>query len=315
MLPERRAKLLREQGVESPSDAYGPVVSRGVLRRVAYPVLLLLVMGTGTAVVLLGWPPSVVSPLFLLGVVGYFTVLERVIPFNPDWHPTAREWGWYGAYFILTAVGAGVAQFVVTLVVGVVAPLDPTLPVWAEIPAALLLGSLGSYIMHRLGHTNRFLWRFHGVHHVPAKVNVGNNGVNHVFDIVLAQGVVQLSLALAGFSAESVLVVGMFVTAQGYFTHANVDVRLGRFNHVLASPEQHRLHHSNNPEDAGHYGSDLAIWDHLFRSYTWVPGRTPRAIGLFDPMSFPRTESLVASLLHPIRPRRRVEDPGGGTRP
>ncbi|QFZ24492.1 C4-dicarboxylate ABC transporter [Saccharothrix syringae] len=276
-----------------------------MLRRAAYPVLLLLVAATGAAVVLLGWDPSLVSPLFLVGVIGYFAVLERIIPHNPDWHPDAKEWGWYGAYFILTAVGAAIAQFFVTLLIGVVAPLEPTWPMWAEVPAALLLGSLGSYTMHRLGHTNKFLWRFHGVHHVPDKVNVANNGVNHVFDIIIAQGVVQLSLALAGFSADSVLVVGMFVTAQGYFTHANVEVRIGWLNHLLASPEQHRLHHSNNPQEAGHYGSDLAIWDHLFRSYTWRPGRIPRGIGLFDPMSFPRTESFFYSFLHPFRPRRR----------
>lgn len=291
--------------VTPPPNVREQTPAYAVLRRAAYPVLLLLVVGTGVSAVLLEWDPAVVSPLFLLGVIGYFAVLERIIPHNPEWHPTAREWGWYGAYFILTAVGAAVAQLLVTLVVGVIAPTTPSWPALAEPPVALLLGSLGSYTMHRLGHTNRFLWRFHGVHHVPQKVNVANNGVNHVFDIIFAQGVVQVSLALAGFSAPSVLAVGMFVTAQGYFTHANIDVRIGRLNHVLASPEQHRLHHSSNPAEAGHYGSDLAIWDHLFRSYTWAPGRVPRSIGLFDPTSFPRTDAFLASFLHPFRPRSR----------
>jgi len=278
---------------------------RAVLRRVAYPVVLLAVAGVGFGVIALDWDPAVVSPLFLVGVVGYFTVLERLIPHNPDWHPDPREWGWYGIYFVLTALGTGIAQMVVSLVVGWLSPARPGWPFWAEIPAALLLGSLGSYVVHRLGHTNAFLWRFHGVHHVPEKVNVGNNGVNHVLDIVLAQGVVQVSLALAGFSEPSVFLVGAFVTAQGYFTHANVEVRIGVLNHVLAGPEQHRLHHSTDLAEAGHYGSDLAIWDHLFRSYTWTPGRTPVSVGLVDPTSFPPTSSVVASLLHPLRPRRR----------
>ncbi|NEB71254.1 sterol desaturase family protein, partial [Streptomyces fulvissimus] len=73
---------------------------------------------------------------------------------------------------------------------------------------------------------NRWLWRLHGVHHVPQKVNVANNGVNHVLDIVVAQGAVQLTLALVGFSREAVLAAGLFTAAQGYFVHANIDVRI-----------------------------------------------------------------------------------------
>ncbi|CAM5714203.1 hypothetical protein SBADM41S_07304 [Streptomyces badius] len=71
---------------------------------------------------------------------------------------------------------------------------------------------------------------------MPEKVNVANNGVNHVLDIVLAQSLVQLALALVGFSRPAVLVAGLFVAAQGYFVHANIDVRIGPLNHLLASP-------------------------------------------------------------------------------
>ncbi|WP_133903182.1 sterol desaturase family protein [Actinophytocola oryzae] len=274
-----------------------------VLRRVAYPVLLAAVLVVATAALRLDWDPAVVSPLFLVGAISYLAVLERLIPYQPAWRPDRREWGWYGVYFVLTMVSAAIAQTLVTMIVVVVSPLDPALPPQAEIPAALLVGSLGSYLMHRLGHTNPWLWRFHGVHHVPEKVNVGNNGVNHVFDIVISQGVVQLALAVAGFSAPSVLVVGLFVAAQGYFIHANIDVRIGWLNYLLVSPEQHRLHHSTDLAEAGHYGSDLAFWDKLFGSFTWYPGREPVAVGLSDPTSFPPTGALVTTFTHPWRRR------------
>lgn len=192
------------------------------------------------------------------------------------------------------------------MAVAVVAPDEPALRLGVEIPAALLTGSLASYLVHRLGHANRILWRLHGVHHVPQKVNVANNGVNHVLDIVLAQGVVQLALALGGFSQDSVFVVGLFVAAQGYFVHANIDVHIGRLNHVFASAEQHRLHHSTDLSEAGHYGSDLSIWDHLFDSYTWRPGREPIAVGIGDPASFPPTGEIATTLLHPWRRAKRA---------
>ncbi|MFB6813502.1 sterol desaturase family protein [Streptomyces sp. NPDC056347] len=283
--------------------------ARAVLRASAYPLLLVSTVAVGAVALQLDWDPGRVSPLFLIGVIVYLTALERLIPHERSWHPDAREWRWYGVYFLLTMAASAVAQYLVTAMVVRLSPQEPALNLWAEIPAALLTGSLASYVVHRLGHTNAVLWRLHGVHHVPEKVNVANNGVNHVLDIVFAQGTVQLALSLVGFSSRSVLVVGLFVAAQGYFVHANIEVRIGPFNHLLASPEQHRLHHSTDLSEAGHYGSDLSIWDHLFGSYTWRPGREPVAVGLGDPASFPPTGEIVSSLLHPLR---RAKAPGTG---
>ncbi|WP_405929791.1 sterol desaturase family protein [Streptomyces griseus] len=276
---------------------------------VAYPVLLLSVVSVGAAALWLKWDPAWVSPLFLVGVIAYLSLLERLIPYDRNWHPGKDEWRWYGIYFLLTMAGSGLAQLLVALAVGLISPEEPTRHLWVEIPGAVLAGSLVSYLVHRLGHRNALLWRLHGVHHVPEKVNVANNGVNHVLDIVLAQSLVQLTLALVGFSRPAVLVAGLFVAAQGYFVHANIDVRIGPLNHLLASPEQHRLHHSTDLSEAGHYGSDLSCWDHLFGTFTWHPGREPTAVGLQDPTAFPGTGEILAALLHPWR-RRPAPGPG-----
>ncbi|MFD4026630.1 sterol desaturase family protein [Streptomyces sp. NPDC058576] len=274
-----------------------------ILRAAAYPVLLLAVVCVGVSALRLRWDPAWVSPLFLVGAIAYLALLERLIPYDRNWHPGKDEWRWYGIYFLLTMAGSGLAQLLVALAVGLISPQEPTYPLGIEIPGALLAGSLVSYLVHRLGHRNALLWRLHGVHHVPEKVNVANNGVNHVLDIVLAQSLVQLTLALVGFSRPAVLVVGLFVAAQGYFVHANIDVRIGPLNHLVAGPEQHRLHHSTELSEAGHYGSDLSCWDHLFGSFTWRPGREPAAVGLQDPTSFPGTGEILAALLHPWRRR------------
>ncbi|MER7209679.1 sterol desaturase family protein [Streptosporangium sp. NPDC000239] len=253
-----------------------------------------------------------VSALFLAGTIAYLALLERVVPYERGWHPDRREWGWYGLYLVLTLATSSVAQFLVTTLVGVLAVRVPMIPLWAEIPTALLVGSLASYVVHRLAHTRPLLWRLHGVHHVPEKVNVANNGVNHAFDVLFEQGIVQLSLALAGFSQEAVFAVGLFVVAQGYFVHVNADIRIGRLNYVFASPEQHRLHHSTDLSEAGHYGSDLSIWDLMFGSFTWRSGRTPVAVGLTDPASFPRTDAVLATFSHPWRRRPAVSSPEAG---
>ncbi|MFD5434128.1 sterol desaturase family protein [Kitasatospora sp. NPDC127067] len=278
-----------------------------IARRLAHPLLLLGVLCTAVATLHFHWAPDRVSPLFLVAVLGYLAVLERVIPYRIDWHPSRRELGWYSVYFVLSMVGGALAQGLVATLVEVLGPAHPALPFAMEIPLALLVGSLGDYLVHRWSHRNRWLWRLHGVHHVPDKVNVANNGVNHFLDVLVAQSVVQLSLALIGFSPDSVFVVGIFVLAQGYFVHANIEVRIGPLGHVLAGPELHRLHHSTDLAEAGHYASDLSLWDHVFGSFTWRPGRVPEAVGLTDPAAFPTTGELGATLLHPWRRAKTTE--------
>lgn len=273
------------------------------LRRFAHPILMFAVVVYSGSAIARGWDLGAASFAFVLLAIGYLALMERLIPYERAWLPDRREWGLYGLYFVLTVIGGALAQIPLMAAVSALAPLHPLLPLWLEIPLALLLSSLASYAVHRAGHDIPLLWRLHGVHHVPDKVNVGNNGVNHVLDVTLAQFVVQLPLAAVGFSEHSLFMVGIFVAAQGYFVHANIDVRLGWLNHVLASPELHRMHHSADKHEAGHFGSDLAIWDHLFGSYTWRPGKRPRAIGLFAPGTFPHNRAVFATLLHPLRPR------------
>lgn len=280
---------------------------RWLLRRAVYPLLLVAVLVTVVLGLRLHWNPGGTSFMFLLGTMLYFGILERLIPYDVDWHPTRKEWGQYGIYFLLTIVGGAISAGLVAVGATALAPSESGLPMWVEIPLALLLSSLVGYGMHRLSHHNPWLWRIHGIHHVPNKVNVGNNGVNHVFDVALDQFAVQFTLALVGFSEASVFSIGIFVLAQGYLAHANIDVRLGWLNYIVVGPEQHRLHHSTDPSEAGHFGAELSIWDHLFGSYTWHPGRQPHSVGLIDPGSFPPTRSVLSSVLHPLRRRKRYD--------
>lgn len=282
-----------------PARTPGPVVV--VLRYTTYPLLLVAAVLTAALAIHFQLSFPLVNFLFLVGTFGYLALLERIIPFNASWYPEAREWGRDGIYFVITMLGGGIALTSVVAIARFVAPLHSTLPLWVEIPAALMINSFGSYMFHRLGHGHPWLWRVHGVHHVPGKVNVSNNNVNHIVDIFGRRFITQLLLLLLGISQPAIFAASIFTTAQGYFVHANIDIRLGWLNYILVSPEQHRLHHSTDLKEAGHFGSDLSIWDLLFRTFTWHPNRRPAEVGVPDPAAFPATGSILSSLAHPFR--------------
>ncbi|GAA3118277.1 hypothetical protein GCM10020254_76590 [Streptomyces goshikiensis] len=181
-----------------PGRAAVRAAARAVLARTAHPVLLLAVVAVFAATVRRGWPPGPVTFAFQFATLCYLAGLERLIPYERSWRPSRREWRWYGVYYLLTTLGGSTGQTAVLLAAGAVAPERPLLPLAVEMPLALLLGSLASYAIHRLGHTNPWLWRLHGVHHVPDKVNVGNNGVNHVLDVFVSQACAQLRWRSSG---------------------------------------------------------------------------------------------------------------------
>jgi len=244
---------------------------------------------------------SVTFGSILLFIV-IFILLERLMPYKKEWHPTVTEWKRDGLYFVFVVIAGAIGQGIVYESAFYLATPLNAMPLWTEIAVALLIATLGGYSFHRLGHSTAFFWRIHGIHHVPNKVNLANNSVVHSFDVIGSTIFSQLPLLLLGFSEESLFIVGMFTGIHGYFIHANINLRLGWLNYVIASPESHRLHHSIVYAEAGHYGSDIVLWDAVFRSFTWEDRKAPKIVGVEDSFKFPLTESVLENAVHPFRP-------------
>ncbi|MFO1369375.1 MAG: sterol desaturase family protein [Marinagarivorans sp.] len=287
---------------QAPAENYhNPSLGQRWLKKLCYPLLLLSVAVCVFCGFTFKLNYGLCNMAFLAWAIFYLALCERIIPYKIQWHPSSTEWARDGIYLVLTLMGGGLATGAVYAGVAHIAPLHASFALWAEVALALLLSSLGSYIFHRAGHEIPWLWRFHSVHHAAEKINVSNNALNHIFDVFGRRILALLPLALLGFSQPALFIVGVFNTAQGYFAHANVDVRLGIFNYCVGGPEQHRLHHSMDVQEAGHFSVDIPLWDFLLRSYTWKPGRVPAAIGIKYRMGLPPSNAIIASLLYPFQ--------------
>lgn len=248
-----------------------------------------------------GWDFGAVTfGIVILCIVSFIT-LERFIPYRKEWHPTFKEWIRDGTYFVLAALAGAIGQVLVYSIAFSLATPIGKVPLWSEIVLALLIGTLGGYCFHRLGHAVPFLWKIHGIHHMPVKVNLANNSVVHSFDVIGGAIFSQLPLLVLGFSEESMFISGAVTAMLGYFIHANIDIKLGWLNYVFATPQLHRLHHSVIYEEAGHYSTDLAFWDLVFNSFTWRKGKEVKDVGVKDSLAFPRSESIFLTLIHPFR--------------
>ncbi len=274
---------------------------RPALRYTAYPVLLVAAAATVTVAI----QREARLPLVLLGFVvfafAYLSILERVIPHDRTWHPVGWEWRRDGLYNAMTLIGGVLARGGILSLSPVVARLPADVPLGVEIAVAIAVMSLCSYVYHRLSHRVPWLWKMHGVHHAPHKVNVSNNNVNQFLDAALHLVAIHLPLFLLGLSQAAVFAAIVFRAAQSYGAHANIDVELGWLNYLVTGPEQHRLHHSSEPHEVGHYAVDLSLWDLVFGSFTWKPARAPRRVGLRHAMAFPTTRSFLVNQVHPFR--------------
>lgn len=276
------------------------VQAKSILKILCYPILVASGLTTIYLGVVKGWDKASLNIAFLLYVIISLAFWERLIPHKIQWQITRAEAWRDFIYLLVTMVAGGMAAFLAYFVATKLSFGQSDWPFLLEILLALLLSSFASYTFHRITHVQPWLWMIHGVHHVEAKVNVGNNGVNHFLDVFGRRILAQVPVLALGLSQEAIFIVAIFNTLQGYFVHANIEVSLGFLNYLVVSPEQHRLHHSNSLKEAGHYSVDISLWDLLFGTFTWQPGKKPTGIGVVEPDKFYSPDKIILSHLAPF---------------
>lgn len=206
------------------------------------------------------------SPLALLVLAALFTPLERLWPLarrpllRPGWRTDVAHF-----FFTHPLQQLGVV-LAVGLVVAVVDPFAPSLvqrqPRALQVVEAVLLLELVGYGMHRLFHSVPALWRIHAVHHSSEHLDWLAAVRAHPLDQTLTRGVQVLVLTVAGFPLGVVAGAAGALGLWAVFLHANVRVRFGPLEHLVATPRFHHWHHAK--EARGNYAGLLPVVDTLF---------------------------------------------------
>lgn len=210
------------------------------------------------------------------------------------------------AYALLQPVLAFIGV-VVAIVVGLVTlawipgllirPLVGLIPATIAPFVGIALFDIAVYWVHRWSHEVPFLWRFHAVHHSPARMDWVSGFRVHPIDGALVAPPFVFLLA-AGFSAEFTGVLAVIQAVTGLFLHANVRWRWRPLHRIVITPEFHHWHHANEHDARNtNYSVFLPLWDLLFRTYYMPADRRPLVYGVSEPMP----DGVLAQLHHPLR--------------
>ena len=141
-------------------------------------------------------------------------------------------------------------------------------PILIQVFIMLVIAEFSRYWLHRMMHTNEFLWQFHKVHHTPKKLHASNVVWVHPADKIFQFCADTLPFLLIGISDLSLAIYFIFYTIHGFFQHSNLPIKLGILNKIFSGPELHRWHHSVDPQIANHnFGNNLIMWDQIFGTY------------------------------------------------
>lgn len=171
-------------------------------------------------------------------------------------------------------------------------------PFVAQLFLAVVLADLFQYTAHRFFHANRYLWRFHAVHHSIKAVDWLAGSRLHLIDVVATRAFSYVPLYFLGFSMPVFYTYIGIVALQAVGAHANTRINFGFLRFVFVTPQYHHWHHSDDPAV---YNKNFAIHfpliDRIFGTYH-LPGREwPASMGLTEE-KFPR--GYLRQFLYPF---------------
>lgn len=253
---------------------------------------LLLMNGMGLTI-------ATYIPLIIVGLT--LTILERCYPHRENWSASFKDWIDEGIYIGLVQIvfqKCLLLFFVITILQQLRAyGFDTVLSSWPthvpiifQVITMLVLAEFMHYWLHRLAHQNKFLWRFHAVHHSVKKLHWLNVGRFHLVEKGLQFILEAAPFLLLGVPEHVIVLCYLFYATIGFFQHSNINIKLGFLNYIFSGPELHRWHHSLKiSESNNNYGTNLIIWDLIFGTWYLPKNRDVETLGLLNknyPMSF-----------------------------
>ena len=167
-------------------------------------------------------------------------------------------------------------------------PMIPRLLIW------LVIADFINYWVHRLQHTNSFLWAFHSTHHSQEELTFASAGRFHPLDNFNTTLLFLIPAAILGARPENLIPVSIVLSISVALQHTQVPWRLGPFYRVFVTPHFHSFHHSKSSPHSN-FGGFFSVWDYMFGTVKTAE-HPAQDLGLID-ITHP---TLMSSLYMPF---------------
>src|SRR5437588_3530383 len=142
-----------------------------------------------------------------------------------------------------------------------------SLPIWLEVPLAVVLLDYTLYLWHVLVHKVPWLWRFHQPHHVDLDLDASTALRFHFAEMVVSVPWRAAQVVVIGVTPLALSVWQTATLVEILFHHSNValPVEVERWLCLLVvTPRMHGIHHSMIPEEtSSNWSSSLTLCDLL----------------------------------------------------
>ncbi len=210
----------------------------------------------------------------LLTTAAVFIVAEKLFALKRDQPIFRRGWQLDLGYFFGNDLIVGAVLVVVNTVTrdtlqwvpnGGVQRWVSGLPLWIAVPFAMLVADFSQYWTHRANHQIKPLWKMHAVHHSTEALDWMSGSRLHLGEILQVRIMVILPVLALGFSKGTVDIYVLIVSTQSVFIHSNMRSKLGPLRYIIATPNFHHWHHSQDHEGIDkNYAAHFSFLDYLF---------------------------------------------------
>lgn len=273
-----------------------------MLKLIPYPAFVLGAILIHFGLLSLHVPLTAVPALTFFITIGFIIFLERAKPYRESWNENLGDFktDLIQTLLILPVVAKLLELFYRDLQTKFNLHIWPkSWPFILQVIVIIFLAELLFYFYHRLAHTNKFLLKFHAVHHGADRVYWANSGRFHFVDTIGQSLFYFIPIFLLGASEE---VAALFLTLNaitGTLEHANFEFKTIFLSRFFNTAELHRLHHSVKVSECNsNYGKILSIWDSAFGTYVkpkfkretlkvGLPGGRPVPYDLWGQLKYP----------------------------
>lgn len=152
-------------------------------------------------------------------------------------------------------------------------------PFWLQCVEVIILCDFSIYWGHRFQHKNKFLWKFHKVHHTAKTMDWLAAFREHPLDNLYTRTIENLPAILLGFPLATIMGFIVFRGIWGLFIHSNVTLSPGPLKYILGSPRLHHWHHEIEKGGQHNFANLMPVMDLAFGTYL-EPKTEPKEYGI-----------------------------------